>query len=170
MSRFRSKKEQDAVVNGLADGTVDIIIGTHKLLQPDITFNRLGLVVVDEEHRFGVRHKERLKSLRAEVDMLTLTATPIPRTLNMAFAGMRDLSLIATPPERRLAVKTFVREWDNATLREACIREIRRGGQIYFVHNKVDNIGKVARELQELVPEATIEVAHGQMRERESNG
>ena len=167
MSRFRSKKEQDVVVNGLADGTVDIIIGTHKLLQPDIAFNRLGLVVVDEEHRFGVRHKERLKSLRAEVDMLTLTATPIPRTLNMAFAGMRDLSLIATPPERRLAVKTFVREWDNATLREACIREIRRGGQIYFVHNKVDNIGKVARELQELVPEATIEVAHGQMRERE---
>lgn len=167
MSRFRSKKEQDVVVNGLADGTVDIIIGTHKLLQPDIAFKRLGLVVVDEEHRFGVRHKERLKSLRAEVDMLTLTATPIPRTLNMAFAGMRDLSLIATPPERRLAVKTFVREWDNATLREACIREIRRGGQIYFVHNKVDNIGKVARELQELVPEATIEVAHGQMRERE---
>lgn len=167
MSRFRSRKEQDSVVAGLENGQVDIVIGTHKLLSPDIRFKRLGLVVVDEEHRFGVRHKEQLKTLRAEVDMLTLTATPIPRTLNMAFAGMRDLSLIATPPERRLAVKTFVREWDSATLREACVREIRRGGQIYFVHNKVENIAKIARELEELVPEASVQVAHGQMRERE---
>ncbi|MBT6272764.1 MAG: transcription-repair coupling factor, partial [Chromatiales bacterium] len=167
LSRFRSRKEQIATVEGMEDGGVDIVIGTHKLLQSDIKFKQLGLVVVDEEHRFGVRHKESLKALRAEVDMLTLTATPIPRTLNMAFSGMRDLSLIATPPNRRLAVKTFVREWDNASIREACIREIRRGGQIYFVHNKVENIAKVARELGELVPEAAIEVAHGQMRERD---
>lgn len=167
MSRFRGKKDQDQVVKDLASGTVDIVIGTHKLLSADMKFKRLGLVVVDEEHRFGVRHKEQLKSMRAEVDMLTLTATPIPRTLNMAFSGMRDLSLIATPPERRLAVKTFVREWDGPTIREAFVREIRRGGQIYFVHNKVENIARIARELEELVPEAKVEVAHGQMRERE---
>ncbi len=167
LSRFRSKAEQNAAVGALADGSVDIVIGTHKLLQPDIQFKQLGLVIVDEEHRFGVRHKERLKALRANVDMLTLTATPIPRTLNMAFSGLRDLSLIATPPERRLAVKTFVREWDNASIREACIREIRRGGQIYFVHNRVEDIEKIARELEELVPEASVAVAHGQMRERQ---
>ncbi len=165
LSRFRSRKEQNATLKGLAEGQVDIVIGTHKLLQPDIEFKQLGLVVVDEEHRFGVRHKESLKALRAEVDMLTLTATPIPRTLNMAFAGMRDLSLIATPPDRRLAVKTFVREWDNPTIREACLREIRRGGQIYFIHNKVENIERIARELAELVPQASIQVAHGQLRE-----
>jgi transcription-repair coupling factor (superfamily II helicase) len=167
LSRFRTKQDQSAAVKALEDGTVDIVIGTHKLLQPDIKFKRLGLVVVDEEHRFGVRHKESLKSLRANVDMLTLTATPIPRTLNMAFSGLRDLSLIATPPQRRLAVKTFVREWDSATLREAFVREIRRGGQIYFVHNRVEDIEKVSREIEELVPEAKVRIAHGQMRERE---
>ena len=167
LSRFRSKQEQTVAIKALEDGTVDIVIGTHKLLQPDIKFKRLGLVVVDEEHRFGVRHKESLKSLRANVDMLTLTATPIPRTLNMAFSGLRDLSLIATPPQRRLAVKTFVREWDNATLREAFVREIRRGGQIYFVHNRIEDIDKVGRDIEALVPEAKVRIAHGQMRERE---
>ncbi|MEM7407977.1 MAG: transcription-repair coupling factor [Pseudomonadota bacterium] len=167
LSRFRSKAEQAAAVKAMAEGTVDIVIGTHKLLQSDIKFKQLGLVIVDEEHRFGVRHKENLKALRANVDMLTLTATPIPRTLNMAFSGLRDLSLIATPPERRLAVKTFVREWDNATLREAFLREIRRGGQIYFVHNRVEDIEKVGREIEALVPEANVRIAHGQMRERE---
>jgi transcription-repair coupling factor (superfamily II helicase) len=167
LSRFRSKGEQTQAVKDLAAGTVDIVIGTHKLLQPDIKFKNLGLVVVDEEHRFGVRHKESLKSLRANVDMLTLTATPIPRTLNFAFSGLRDLSLIATPPERRLAVKTFVREWDNAAIREAALREIRRGGQIYLVHNRVEDIGRIARQFEELVPEAKVRVAHGQMRERE---
>jgi transcription-repair coupling factor (superfamily II helicase) len=167
LSRFRSKKERDAVVGDLAAGKVDVVIGTHGLLQGDVRFKRLGLVVIDEEHRFGVRHKERLKALRAETDVLTLTATPIPRTLNMALSGMRDLSLIATPPERRLSIKTFVREWNAALVREAVEREIRRGGQVYFVHNKVENIDKTARELADLVPEASVEVAHGQMRERD---
>ena len=167
LSRFRSKKERDAVVEDLAQGKVDIVVGTHQIIQTDITFKRLGLVVIDEEHRFGVRQKERLKSLRAQTDVLTLTATPIPRTLNMSLAGMRDLSLIATPPSRRLSVKTFVREWNSALLREACLREVRRGGQVYFVHNKVENIDRIAREVQELVPDATVQVAHGQMRERD---
>lgn len=167
LSRFRSRKERDAVVADLAAGKVDIVIGTHRLLQPEIRFKRLGLVVIDEEHRFGVRQKERLKSLRAQSDVLTLTATPIPRTLNMALSGLRDLSLIATPPERRLSIKTFVRQWNGALVREAFLREIHRGGQVYFVHNKVETIGRIARELSELVPEAELRIAHGQMRERE---
>ncbi|MFO8154487.1 MAG: transcription-repair coupling factor, partial [Thiohalospira sp.] len=167
LSRFRGKKEQDRVVAGLADGTVDIIIGTHKLLQGNTTFKELGLVIIDEEHRFGVRQKEKFKALRSEVDMLTLTATPIPRTLNMAFSGMRDLSVIATPPARRLPVKTFVSEWDNGLIQEAVLREIRRGGQVYFVHNKVETIDKAASDLADLVPEASVRVAHGQMRETE---
>jgi transcription-repair coupling factor (superfamily II helicase) len=167
MSRFRSKKEREQVIGALAEGKVDIVIGTHQLLQGDTRFKKLGLVIIDEEHRFGVRQKERLKALRAEVDVLTLTATPIPRTLNLALAGLRDLSLIATPPERRLSIKTFVREWNSTLVREAVLREIRRGGQVYFVHNKVENIEKIARELAELVPDASVEVAHGQMRERE---
>ncbi len=167
LSRFRSKKDRDAVLQALADGKVDIVIGTHQLLQGGVEFSKLGLVIIDEEHRFGVRQKERLKALRAEVDVLTLTATPIPRTLNLALAGLRDLSLIATPPERRLSIKTFVREWNSALVREAVEREIRRGGQVYFVHNKVENIDRIARELAELVPEAGVEVAHGQMRERD---
>jgi transcription-repair coupling factor (superfamily II helicase) len=167
LSRFRSTKDQNAVLQGLTEGNVDIVIGTHKLLQSDIKFKRLGLVIVDEEHRFGVRQKEWLKSLRSEVHVLTLTATPIPRTLNMALSGMRDLSIIATPPSRRLAIKTFVRERDNGLIREACLRELKRGGQIYFLHNEVKTIDKTARELAELVPEARIHIAHGQMRERD---
>jgi transcription-repair coupling factor (superfamily II helicase) len=167
LSRFRSKKERETVVADLAAGKVDIIIGTHRILQDEIRFKRLGLVIVDEEHRFGVRQKERLKALKAESDVLTLTATPIPRTLNLALAGLRDLSLIATPPERRLSIKTFVRQWDGALVREAFLREIHRGGQIYYVHNKVETIERQARELRELVPEADIRVAHGQMRERD---
>ncbi len=167
LSRFRSGKQQQAVLADLAAGRVDILIGTHKILQPEVRFANLGLVVIDEEHRFGVRHKERLKALRAEVDLLTLTATPIPRTLNMALSGLRDLSIIATPPAERTAIKTFVGEWDAATVREACLREIRRGGQVYFLHNEVESIDRMARELAELVPEATISIGHGQMRERE---
>jgi len=167
LSRFRSRKDQEQVLRDLSEGRVDIVIGTHKLLQSDIRFKNLGLVIIDEEHRFGVRQKERLKALRAEVDVLTLTATPIPRTLSMALSGLRDLSLIGTPPERRLSINTFVREWDGALIREACLREIRRGGQVYVVHNKVEDIEQVADRVQSLVPEAEVRIAHGQMRERE---
>ncbi len=167
LSRFKTAKEQKAALEAAADGRIDILIGTHKLLGDDVHFKQLGLIIVDEEHRFGVRHKEALKQRRAEVDMLTLTATPIPRTLNMAFAGMRDLSIIATPPARRLAVKTFVRESHPAVIKEAILRELLRGGQVYYLHNEVDTIEKCARELAELVPEARIGIAHGQMRERE---
>ncbi len=167
LSRFRGASGSAATVEGLAAGTVDIVIGTHKLLQGNIRFKRLGLVIVDEEHRFGVKDKERLKRLRAEVDMLTLTATPIPRTLNMTLGGLRDLSIIATPPAERLPVKTFVGEWSDRQIREAVLREIRRGGQIYFVHNRVENIEAVAEDLRKLLPEAEIRVGHGQMSERE---
>jgi transcription-repair coupling factor (superfamily II helicase) len=167
MSRFRSTKEMNQVLAGLETGHVDIVIGTHRLLQSSVRFNRLGLLIIDEEHRFGVKDKEKLKQLRAEVDVLTLTATPIPRTLNMAMGGLRELSLITTPPASRLSIKTFVSQWDSATVREACLREIRRGGQIYYVHNSVETIEKTARALEELVPEARIAVGHGQMRERE---
>ncbi len=167
LSRLRGRRQQEQALAGLADGQVDIVIGTHKLLQKDVRFARLGLVIVDEEHRFGVRHKEALKRLRAEVDLLTLTATPIPRTLNMSLAGLRDLSLIATPPAERLAVKTFVSQWDDALVQEACLREIKRGGQVYFLHNKVESINGMAERLRRLVPEAHVEVAHGQMRESE---
>jgi len=167
LSRFRSPREVEKVMQGLADGSVDIVVGTHKLLQPGLKFRQLGLVVVDEEHRFGVRQKERLKALRAEVDMLTLTATPIPRTLNMALGGLRELSLITTPPEDRLAIKTFVSEWSDSVIREACLREIKRGGQIYFIHNAVESIQRVAAQLAQLVPEASIRIGHGQMRERD---
>jgi len=163
LSRFRTGKQLDASLKNLANGKVDIVIGTHKLLQRNIRFKRLGLVIVDEEQRFGVRQKERLKQLRAEVDLLTLTATPIPRTLNMAMSGIRDLSIIATPPARRMAVKTLVTQWDSALLREALQREIQRGGQAFFLHNEVRNIEQIARELGELVPAARIRIAHGQM-------
>jgi transcription-repair coupling factor (superfamily II helicase) len=146
---------------------VDIVIGTHKLLQDSVHFKRLGLVIIDEEHRFGVRQKEKLKKLRTEVDLLTLTATPIPRTLNMALSGLRDLSIISTPPAHRLAVKTFISEWNDATLREACLREIKRGGQVFFLHNEVESIERIAADLAKIVPEASIEIAHGQMRERQ---
>jgi len=167
LSRFRSAAEQKVVIGGLASGTVDIVIGTHRLLQRDVVFKDLGLVIVDEEHRFGVGHKERLKQLRADVDMLTLTATPIPRTLNMALGGLRDLSLITTPPAERVAIETFVSEWSDSLVREACLREIRRGGQVYFVHNAIEDIEACASRLRRLVPEASIRVGHGQMRERD---
>src|SRR5271163_3097586 len=167
LSRFRSNKEAEGVAAGLAAGTVDVVIATQRLLQGKVRFKDLGLVVIDEEHRFGVRDKEKLKALRTEVDVLTLTATPIPRTLNMAMGGLRDLSLITTPPAERLAVKTFVLEWNETVVREALTREIRRGGQIYFVHNTIETIEKTAQAVRELVPEASVSVGHGQMRERE---
>jgi transcription-repair coupling factor (superfamily II helicase) len=170
LSRFKSAKEVNEALKRLADGQIDVIVGTHKLLQPDIKFKNLGLVIVDEEQRFGVRQKEQLKKLRAEVDLLTMTATPIPRTLNMAMAGLRDLSLIATPPAHRTAVRTFISAWDPATIREALQRELSRGGQVYFLHNEVQSIERTVRELQELVPDARIRIAHGQMPERELEG
>jgi transcription-repair coupling factor (superfamily II helicase) len=167
LSRFRSSKEQQQISNRLADGTVDIVVGTHKLLQEDIRFKNLGLVIIDEEHRFGVRHKERLKSLRAEVDLLTLTATPIPRTLNMSLSGMRDLSIIATPPVARHPIKTFISQWNDVLIIEACQREIKRGGQVYFLHNDISSIEAMATKLEELLPGARVQAAHGQLRERE---
>ena len=167
LSRFRSTAENRAVVAGLSDGTVDVVVGTHRLLQKDVAFKRLGLLVIDEEHRFGVRDKERIKTLRALVDVLTLTATPIPRTLQMALSGIRDLSVIESPPPDRLAIRTYVTRADDHVVRDAVLREIRRGGQVFFVHNRVDSIDRQAAHLRELVPEATIAVAHGQMGERE---
>jgi transcription-repair coupling factor (superfamily II helicase) len=167
VSRFVSAKDQKVVMQGLEDGTVDIVVGTHKLIQKDVKFKDLGLVIIDEEHRFGVRQKETFKALRADVDILTLTATPIPRTLNMALSGMRDLSIIATPPAKRLAVKTFVQQRHEEIIREAIMREILRGGQVYFLHNEVKTIEKTAAEIAEIVPEARIAIGHGQMRERE---
>lgn len=167
LSRFKTAKEIKAELEKLAEGKLDVIVGTHRLLQPDVKFKDLGLVIVDEEQRFGVRQKEALKALRANVHLLTLTATPIPRTLNMAMAGLRDLSIIATPPANRMAVQTFVTPWDDALLKEAFQRELSRGGQVYFLHNDVESIGRMQRELHELVPEARIGVAHGQMPERE---
>jgi len=167
LSRFRTNREAEGVIASVAAGSVDIVIATQRLLQGKIRFKDLGLVIIDEEHRFGVRDKEKLKALRAEVDVLTLTATPIPRTLNMAMGGLRDLSLITTPPAERLAVKTFVLEWNETVIREAAMREIRRGGQIYFVHNSIETIEKTAQAIRELVPEASVAVGHGQMRERE---
>ncbi len=167
MSRFVSGKDQKGVVSAIEEGKADIVVGTHKLLQDDIRFKDLGLVIIDEEHRFGVRQKEKFKALRADVDILTLTATPIPRTLNMALSGMRDLSIIATAPARRLAIKTFVRQRDKELIREAIMREILRGGQVYFLHNEVDSIEDTAKEIAEIVPEARVAIGHGQMRERE---
>ncbi len=167
LSRFRSNKETQAAITGLSEGSVDIVIGTHKILSPDVRFKQLGLVIIDEEHRFGVRQKEALKALRAEVDILTLTATPIPRTLGMSLEGIRDFSVIATAPQKRLAIKTFVRREDGSTIREALLRELKRGGQVYFLHNEVETIHNRRARLEELVPEASIAVAHGQMPERE---
>jgi transcription-repair coupling factor (superfamily II helicase) len=167
LSRFRSGKETKAAIEAIGKGEIDIVIGTHKLLSPDIRFPRLGLVVIDEEHRFGVRQKEALKTLRAEVDVLTLTATPIPRTLSMSLEGIRDFSVIATAPQKRLAIKTFVRRESDGTIREALLRELKRGGQAYFLHNEVETIENRRQRLAELVPEARIAVAHGQMPERE---
>ena len=167
LSRFRSRRHREEITRELREGRIDVVIGTHRLLQDDVSFRRLGLVIVDEEHRFGVRQKERLKALRAEVDVLTLTATPIPRTLNLALSALRDLSLIATPPERRLSIRTFVGEWRPEVIRESVLREIRRGGQVYFVHNRVEDIDEIAGKVEDIVPEAELRVAHGQMRERD---
>ena len=167
MSRFRSAKEISLAAKGLADGQIDIVVGTHKLLSESVKFKDLGLLIIDEEHRFGVRHKEAMKAIRAEVDVLTLTATPIPRTLGMALEGLRDLSVIATAPQRRLAIKTFVRTEGNGVIREAVLRELKRGGQCYFLHNEVDTIENRRARLEELLPEARIAIAHGQMPERE---
>ena len=167
MSRFRSQKEITAAMKGISDGSVDIVVGTHKLLSEKTQFKNLGLLIIDEEHRFGVRHKEAMKQLRAEVDVLTLTATPIPRTLGMALEGLRDLSVIATAPQRRLAIKTFVRNEGNGVIREAVLRELKRGGQVYFLHNEVETMENRRQALEKLLPEARIGVAHGQMPERE---
>ncbi|MEW7983398.1 MAG: transcription-repair coupling factor [gamma proteobacterium symbiont of Phacoides pectinatus] len=167
LSRFGTGKQHQKVLDGLADGTIDIVVGTHKLLRGTIHYKDLGLVIIDEEHRFGVRDKEKLKALRSEVDLLTLTATPIPRTLNMAMSGMRDLSIIATPPVARHPIKTFINQWNDGLIVEACQREIKRGGQVYFLHNEVNTIDNTAARLGRLLPGARIRAAHGQMRERE---
>ncbi len=167
LSRFNSKAQQDTALQQMRDGEADIVIGTHKLLQKDIRFADLGLIIVDEEHRFGVRHKEQLKKLRAEVDMLTLTATPIPRTLNMSLAGIRDLSIISTPPLQRHSINTFVTEWNDALIQEACQRELKRGGQIYLLHNEVKTIERMLETIEQLVPEARAVIAHGQMPEKQ---
>ncbi|WP_349431632.1 transcription-repair coupling factor [Methylomarinum sp. Ch1-1] len=167
MSRFNTPKQQKAIAEDLAEGKVDIVIGTHKLLSKEIKYKALGLVIIDEEHRFGVRQKEHFKKLRHELDLLTLTATPIPRTLNMAMSGLRDISIIATPPPNRHVIKTFISEWIDAQIQEACQREIKRGGQVFFLHNDVKTMDKMARELEKLVPEARAQIAHGQMAERE---
>lgn len=167
LSRFRSSKDVEGVLEEVRKGKVDILIGTHKLLQTDVKYQNLGLLIIDEEHRFGVRQKDKLKAMRAEVDILTLTATPIPRTLNMAMASIRDLSIISTPPARRLSVKTFVRQHDSGLVKEAITREVLRGGQVYYLHNEVKTIEKTARELNELLPDIRIAVGHGQLREKE---
>ena len=166
LSRFQSKKEILSTVSKIKSGNIDIVIGTHKILQHTKDFCRLGLVIIDEEHRFGVRHKEAIKNLRSDIDILTLTATPIPRTLNMTLGGIRELSLITTPPDNRLAVKTFITEWSDALIKEACLREVKRGGQIYFIHNRVDDIENIKLRLEKLLPDITIRIGHGQMPER----
>ncbi len=167
LSRFNTAKKQKEVMDNLANGKVDIVVGTHKLLQKSVKFHDLGLIIVDEEHRFGVRHKEHVKSLRAEIDILTLTATPIPRTLNMSLAGIRDLSIISTPPMQRHSINTFVTQWNDTLIKEACQRELKRGGQIYILHNEVKTIEKITHDIRELVSEARVEFAHGQMPEKQ---
>jgi transcription-repair coupling factor (superfamily II helicase) len=167
LSRFRSEAEQRRIIQELADGTVDIVIGTHRLLQKDVQFKNLGLMIIDEEQRFGVAHKERLKQMRKEVDVLTLSATPIPRTLHMSMAGIRDLSNMTTPPEDRTPIRTYVLESDDQIIRESINREIERGGQVFFVHNRVYNIELVAARIRKLVPEAQVGIGHGQMDEHQ---
>jgi transcription-repair coupling factor (superfamily II helicase) len=167
MSRFVGKKDQQELAEAAREGKIDILIGTHKILQKDLGFKRLGLVIIDEEHRFGVTHKEHFKKLRTELDFLTLTATPIPRTLNMSLSGLRDISIIATPPPNRHPIKTFISEWDDGLVQEALLREIKRGGQVYFLHNKIETMHKAAEQLKKLVPQIRLRVAHGQMPERE---
>jgi len=167
LSRFKSPKEQQAILDGLANGSVDICIGTHRLLQKDVVFKDLGLLIIDEEQRFGVAHKEHLKKIRQEVDVLTLSATPIPRTLHMSLSGVRDMSVMETPPEERLPIKTYIAEYNERLIREAILRELERNGQVFFVHNRVQSIAYIAGKLQSLIPEAKIAIAHGQMPEAE---
>jgi transcription-repair coupling factor (superfamily II helicase) len=167
LSRFRNEQQQKEIVTGIATGEVDIAVGTHRLLQRDVQFKELGLVIIDEEQRFGVSHKERLKQMRAEVDVLTLSATPIPRTLQMSLVGIRDMSTVMTPPEERLPIQTYVLQWDDEILREAIDRELQRGGQVYLVHNRVHNIERIVARVQQIVPEARIIVGHGQMPEEQ---
>jgi len=167
ISRFLSPKKQQIIIDDIAHGDVDIVIGTHKLFSKDFNYKNLGLVIIDEEHRFGVRQKEHFKKIRHELDLLALTATPIPRTLNMAMSGLREVSIIATPPPNRHSIKTFITEWIDSMIQEACLREIKRGGQVYFLHNEVKTMERQARELLRLLPEARIEIAHGQMPESE---
>jgi transcription-repair coupling factor (superfamily II helicase) len=167
LSRFRTSRETSDILTKLESGEIDIAIGTHKLLSKEVKLKRLGLVIIDEEHRFGVRQKEAMKRLRAEVDVLTLTATPIPRTLAMSLEGIRDFSVIATAPQKRLAIKTFVSPWSEGLIREAVMRELKRGGQVYFLHNEVESIERMGERLARLLPEARLAIAHGQMRERE---
>ena len=167
LSRLRTRQEQQRIVEGVANGTVDIVIGTHRLVQKDVNFKRLGLLIVDEEQRFGVRHKEHIKQMRSELHVLTMTATPIPRTLHLALTGVRDLSLVTTPPQDRVPIRTFVTPTNDVLIREAILREIARGGQVYVVHNRVQSIYRFADQLRDLVPEATFAVAHGQMNEGE---
>ena len=167
LSRFRSHKEQMDILAATARGEIDILIGTHRLLQADVVFKTLGLLIIDEEQRFGVTHKERLKQMRTEVDVLTMTATPIPRTLYMSLSGIRDISIIQTPPEERLPVLTYVGPYDERTVRQAILREMDRGGQVFYLHNRVSTIYGVERHLKELVPEVSIAIGHGQMHEDE---
>ncbi|RZW25485.1 MAG: DEAD/DEAH box helicase, partial [Desulfobulbaceae bacterium] len=167
LNRFRSAKEQKEIVAGLDEGSIDIVIGTHRLLSKDVRFNQLGLLIIDEEHRFGVAHKEKIKRFKAEVDVLTLTATPIPRTLQLSLLGIRDLSVISTPPEHRRPVKTFVARYDDLVIKEAVNRELLRGGQVFVVHNRIKSIHRMAQTVQKLVPQARIAVAHGQMASNE---
>src|SRR5262249_50702134 len=167
LSRFRTRGEQKRIVEGIENGTVDIVIGTHRMLSKDVQFRDLGLLIIDEEQRFGVAHKEKLKQLRTTVDVLTLSATPIPRPLHMSLSGIRDMSVIEDPPEGRLAVRTFCLEADDQVIREAILRELDRGGQVYYVHNRIDTIYQQAQRLQELVPQARIRVGHGQMADSE---
>jgi transcription-repair coupling factor (superfamily II helicase) len=167
MSRFETAKQQAAVIGELAEGKIDIVIGTHRLLSPDVKFKNLGVIIVDEEHRFGVKHKERLKHLKLDTDVLTLTATPIPRTLHLSLAGLRDMTLMQTPPRDRSPVLTFVEPWDNGLIEEGITRELDRGGQVFFVHNRIETIDVIAQRIQHLVPRARVGVGHGQMRERD---
>src|SRR5262249_55846642 len=164
VSRFLTGKEIQQILEGTAKGIVDVVIGTHRLLQKDVEFKDLGLVIIDEEHRFGVAHKERLKKLRSQVDVVSLTATPIPRTMHMSLIGIRDLSIIETPPLDRLAIQTYVTRYDERVIRDAILRELQRGGQVFFLHNRVETIDRLALKLADLVPEAKMAVAHGQMR------
>src|SRR5699024_7693111 len=167
LSRFRTAKQQRETIEGLKNGTVDIVVGTHRLLSKDIDFKDLGLLVVDEEQRFGVKHKEKIKQMKTNVDVLTLTATPIPRTLHMSMLGIRDLSVIETPPENRFPVQTYVMEYNRAFVKVAIERELARGGQVFVLYNRIENIEKVAREVDTLVPDARVQIAHGRMKEAE---